>query len=135
MILLDTNAVIAIINRRPEVVRKRFTEHQAAGALLAISSIVVFELRFGVANSPRRNFNAQLLDGFLAGLSSVLDFDSTDADAAGAIRADLAKRGTPIGPYDVLIAGQALRHGATLVTANTAEFSRVAGLAVENWAA
>ena len=135
MILLDTNAVIAIINRRPEVVRKRFTEYQAAGALLAISSIVVFELRFGVANSPRRNFNAQMLDGFLAGLSSVLDFDSADADAAGAIRAGLARRGTPIGPYDVLIAGQALRHGATLVTANTAEFSRVAGLAVENWAA
>ena len=70
-----------------------------------------------------------------AGPSSVLDFDSADADAAGAIRAGLAKRGTAIGPYDVLIAGQALCHGATLVTANIAKFKRVAELKVQNWEA
>ena len=133
MIVLDSNTVIAIINHRPEVVRSVFTQRKAQGAPIGISSVALFELRFGVANSERRAFQGELLDRFLTTVS-VLDFDSEDAKHAGQIRADLANRGTPIGPYDVLIAGQALRHGATLVTANSREFSRVTGLAVENWA-
>ena len=64
----------------------------------------------------------------------MLPFDADDALAAGEVRTALELRGTPIGPYDVLIAGHALRHGATLVTANTREFSRVPGLMVEDWA-
>ena len=133
MIVLDSNAVIAIINYRPAGVRTVFNRRKAQGASIGISSVALFELRFGVANSERRAFNGELLDRFLATVS-VLDFDSEDASAAGQVRADLARRGTPIGPYDVLIAGQALRHKATLITANTAEFKRVTGLSVENWA-
>ena len=63
----------------------------------------------------------------------VVDFDREDAHAAGEIRADLAKKGTPIGPYDVLIAGQASRRGAVLVTNNLREFKRVDNLQVEDW--
>ncbi|MDX2257997.1 MAG: type II toxin-antitoxin system VapC family toxin, partial [Hyphomicrobiaceae bacterium] len=59
--------------------------------------------------------------------------DENDAKHAGELRAQLAAAGTPIGPYDILIAGQALRHGATLVTATTTEFARVDGLKLEDW--
>ena len=65
---------------------------------------------------------------------SPLPFDEEDAAQSAGLRAILETAGTPIGPYDVLIAGQSLRHGATLVTANTREFARVPGLNVEDWA-
>ncbi len=65
----------------------------------------------------------------------MIPFDKEDAIAAGNIRATLALAGTPIGPFDTLIAGQALCRGLTLVTANTREFSRVEGLRVEDWSA
>ncbi len=133
MKLLDTNAVIAIINKRPESVRGAFEATKAAGIPVGISSIVVFELRYGTANSKRKRLNDALVDGFLAGAVEKLPFDDEDAARAGVVRALLAARGTPIGPYDVLIAGQALRHGATLVTANVREFARVPGLKVEDW--
>lgn len=77
--------------------------------------------------------NTQKLNAFLRKYVSVLDFDEDDAKAAAEIRAELAQRGTPIGPYDVLIAGQALVRGLTLVTANTREFSRVAELKLVDW--
>jgi tRNA(fMet)-specific endonuclease VapC len=63
----------------------------------------------------------------------VLDYDRDDALEAGRVRALLASQGRPIGPYDTLIAGQALRHGLVLVTANTREFERVPGLVCEDW--
>lgn len=75
-----------------------------------------------------------LLKEFLSGGIAVLAFEDEDAAHAGALRAKLEAGGTPIGPYDVLIAGQALRHGATLVTANSKEFKRVRGLKCEDWA-
>jgi tRNA(fMet)-specific endonuclease VapC len=102
--------------------------------MIAVSSIVIFELRFGVAKSQRRRLNSDILDEFLSGPVGTLAFDEVDAAHAGDLRAALAAVGTPIGPYDVLIAGQALRHRATLVTANMREFERVPGLRVENWA-
>ena len=94
---------------------------------------MVFELRYGIAKSQRRTFNENLLREFLSGLNPVLAFDDEDAAHASAVRATLESAGTPIGPYDVLIAGQALRHGATLVTANSKEFKRVRGLKLEDW--
>lgn len=133
MILLDSNAVIAFMNCRPPSVRATFETRRRDGIAICLSSIVVFELRYGVAKSQRRVANAAVLDGFLAGQVSVLGFDAVDARSAGEIRAGLEAKGKPIGPYDVLIAGQALRHGATLVTANTREFARVAGLKWEDW--
>lgn len=63
----------------------------------------------------------------------ILDFDQNDAFVAGEIRAALAAKGTPIGPYDVLIAGQAKARGLTLVTNNVGEFNRVENLQVEDW--
>jgi tRNA(fMet)-specific endonuclease VapC len=135
MILLDTNVVIAITNSRPAKVRLRFQEQLSRGTTIAISTIAVFELRYGTAKSARPAFNNQVLDQFLTGYVDVLEFTSADAAEAGNIRAALEERGTPIGPYDTLIAAQALRHNATLITANTREFSRVAGLKVEDWTA
>ena len=110
------------------------SSHHAGGEIVAVSSIVIFELCYGIAKSKRRHLNADVLRGFLAGPVSQLAFDDEDARAAGEVRATLEAAGTPIGPYDVLIAGQALRHKATLVTANTREFARVPGLAWEDWA-
>jgi tRNA(fMet)-specific endonuclease VapC len=87
-----------------------------------------------VAKSARREANAARLDAFIAGPIDVLPFERDDAHAAGEIRAALEAAGSLIGPYDLLIAGQARRRGLTLVTANGAEFSRVAGLAWQDWA-
>ncbi len=133
MILLDTNAVIAAISGRPPLVRTRLAATLAGGNAVATSSLVVFELWYGVARSQRQAENAARLQSFFAGPIATLAFDDDDAQAAATIRAQLAAAGTPIGPYDVLIAGQAHRHGATLVTANTREFKRVTGLRLQDW--
>lgn len=100
-----------------------------------VSSITAFELWYGVAKSSRRDVNIQRLEVFFAGPIDVLPFEDEDARVAGEVRAKLEQAGTPIGAYDLLIAGQALRHGATLVTANVAEFARVKGLSWKDWAA
>lgn len=132
--LLDTNACIALINGRPPQIRTRFERECSAAATMATSSIVVFELWYGVGKSHRRKANASRLATFLSGPLEVLEFDDEDARAAGDIRATLEVSGRPIGAYDLLIAGQSLRRGATLVTANGLEFSRVSGLRWEDWA-
>ncbi len=133
--LLDTNAVIAVLKRQPASVRNRLSDAAAAGDAVAISSVVLFELWYGVAKSQRRRENAERLRIFLSGNLGILQFDDDDALMAGDLRATLERAGTPIGPYDLLIAAQALRVGATLVTANVAEFSRVPGLDWEDWTA
>lgn len=135
MILLDTNVVVALMNDRSRAVRVEFDKRSAAGEELGLSSIVVFELQYGVARSERKQENAAMLRRFLTRLSGVVDFDADDAIEAGSVRATLAAAGTPIGPYDVLIGAQALRRGAALVTANTREFGRITGLSVEDWTA
>ena len=131
--LLDTNAVIALLNDRPASVRERLRQAAAEGPSISVSSIVVFELWYGVARSQRRRENAERLRVFLSGVIQTLAFEEEDAAAAGELRADLEAAGTPIGPYDLLIAAQALRKGATLVTANVSEFARVQGLAWQDW--
>ncbi len=132
--LLDTNACIALINGKPAPVRVRFQKATAAGATIFVSSVATFELWYGVAKSAREEFNTKRLRTFLAGPISVLAFEEEDARAAGSIRAALEVSGKPIGAYDVLIAGQALHHKLTIVTANVSEFSRVRGLAWQDWA-
>ena len=131
--LLDTNACIALINGNPAEVRRRFEVVTTAGAAIATSSVVVFELWYGVARSARPNANAERLSAFLGGPIDVLDLEAEDAREAGKVRAALEAVGRPIGAYDLLIAGQALRRGARLVTANGAEFRRVADLEWEDW--
>ena len=133
--LLDTNAVIALLKDEPAIFRKRLRRTVSRGAAIAVSSIVLYELWYGVARSARRRENAERLRVFLSGGIEVSAFDEEDAKTAGELRATLEGAGTPIGPYDLLIAAQALRTGATLVTANVAEFTRVPGLQWQDWSA
>jgi tRNA(fMet)-specific endonuclease VapC len=132
--LLDTNACIAVINGSPSSVRTKLDEVARSGSQVWVSAVVLFELWYGVFKSSRPEANSAVVEGFLAGPIGILGFDEDDAQAAGAIRAELQSAGKPIGAYDYLIAGQALRNELTLVTANTREFSRVRGLSWEDWA-
>lgn len=131
--LLDTNAVIALLRQKPHPVDERFRRELRAREVIAVSSIVLFELCYGIARSQHPEKNAKSLRDFLAGPIQVLDFNPEDAARAGEIRAHLEVWGTPIGPYDLLVAAQALRTATTLVTANFAEFARVPGLRWEDW--
>jgi len=133
--LLDTNAAIALINGKPAALRTRLQRVVAKDTPVAISSIVLYELWYGVARSERQRENAERLRVFLSGAIGVAPFDEEDAARAGELRATLESAGTPIGPYDLLIAAQALRMNATLVTANVSEFARVRGLDWQDWAA
>ncbi|MFZ0552698.1 MAG: type II toxin-antitoxin system VapC family toxin [Steroidobacteraceae bacterium] len=133
--LLDTNAVIAILKGQPLAVRTRLKRVAPKATAIALSSIVLFELWYGVARSERQRENTERLRIFLSGAISVIPFDADDAATAGEVRAALEATGKPIDPYDLLIAAQALRLRATLVTANVSEFERVRGLVWQDWAA
>jgi tRNA(fMet)-specific endonuclease VapC len=133
MYLLDTNVCIEIIRGRPANVRERFQLAVMEGTSLFVSSVSNFELWYGVEKSDRQQVNRKLVESFLSGPLQVLSFDGEDAERAGAVRAALELQGKTIGPFDTLIAGQALRHELILITANTREFSRVKGLELENW--
>ncbi len=135
MICLDTNIAIYVINRRMPSVRHRLAEQLRLGTEIGFSAIALFELRYCHVRSDRRDEAERLLAEFLAPGIVVLPFDAEDAAHAGDIRAHLESKGTPIGPYDYLIAAKARRRGATLVTLNMREFSRVPGLMVTDWAA
>jgi tRNA(fMet)-specific endonuclease VapC len=127
--LLDTNAVIELLNdvTSPAAIRARKENPREVG----ISSIVAHELFYGAFKSARATQNVALVDSLRF---EIIDFDKEDARRAGEIRAHLAGRGTPIGLYDILIAGQALARGLILVTHNTGEFHRVPTLQIEDWA-
>ena len=132
--LLDTNACIALINDKAPSVRIRLLKALAEDATILVSSVVAFELWYGVAKSARPEANARLVETFFAGPVSLLAFEPEDAKVAGRVREALEAVGKPIGAYDLLIAGQALRHQVTLITANGKEFRRVKGLEWEDWA-
>jgi tRNA(fMet)-specific endonuclease VapC len=134
MYCLDTNAVIVAINNRASRVRARLDRETRQRVPIGLSSIVLFELWYGIAKSQLKQFNRQTIADFLAGPIQILNFDADDAQEVGNIGAALEGAGTPIGPYDILIAAQARRRGATLVTANERELSRVPGLRTEDWA-
>ena len=125
--LPDTNTLIAILKGNPKLL-ERLKRH--ASSDFGMSSIVQHELLFGAYKSERVERNVALVEAFQF---EVLAFDPEDAAEAAKIRAHLAESGTPIGPYDALIAGQARARGLTVVTHNTREFTRVPGLQVEDW--
>jgi tRNA(fMet)-specific endonuclease VapC len=128
--LLDTNAVIALIGRRSDALVSRvFNSPQGT---IGLPSVVAYELYFEAQKSARVQHNLETLRLLMADFP-ILDFDQNDAFVAGEIRAALAAKGTPIGPYDFLIAGQAKARGLTLVTNNVGEFNRVENLRVEDW--
>jgi tRNA(fMet)-specific endonuclease VapC len=134
--LLDTDTCIYLLTgNQPDYQRNILARLDALprNQRPKISTIVLSELRYGVRKSRWRKANQALLEKFL------LDFDVQDygADATvlyGELRADLEKRGQPIGPLDMMIAAHALSLDATLVTHNTREFARVKGLRLEDWA-
>jgi tRNA(fMet)-specific endonuclease VapC len=133
MICLDTNIVIGIVNGRSSSLRHRLGEQMRSGMPVALPVIALFEMRYGFAKSDRREHNEQLIERFLGLGIDVLPFEADDAAHAGEIRAHLESKSTRIGYFDYLIAAQARRRGATLVTANGREFARVPGLMVADW--
>lgn len=128
--LLDTNVCVMYLNGRSESVRERMIAEPSQN--IALCSVVKSELFYGAmrSNNPERTLERQ--QKFLARFTS-LSFDDAAATTFGQVRADLAKAGTPIGPYDLQIAAIALVHDLTLVTHNLREFSRVHGLKLEDW--
>ena len=129
MILLDTNICIYIINAKPPAVLARFQKYRLGD--IGLCSVVAAELAFGVAKSGSAR-NREALDMFLAPLT-ILPFDAAAVWIYGDLRADLERRGTPIGSLDTMIAAHALSQQALLVTNNTREFAKVPGLQLDNW--
>lgn len=129
--LLDTNICIYLIKQRPPQALAQFRQHSPQD--VAISTITLFELEYGVEKSQYRQRSQDALTKFLLPLN-LLDLDRFAAADAAVIRAELEKKGLPIGPYDLLIAGLARSQNMTLVTNNTKEFERVDGLLLKNWA-
>ena len=130
MYLLDSNICIYIINNRPKQVVehiKKLKMHQ-----VKLSAISLAELEYGVSKSRAREKNRQALIDFATPFD-IIEFNDNDAEVFGIIRADLEKRGLVIGPYDMQIAAQAITRDLVLVTNNTAEFSRIQNLKLENW--
>lgn len=128
--MLDTNICIyAIKNKPPEVIRN-FLRHNPDD--ICVSAITYAELTHGVEKSMAVEKNRIAITLFLSPIS-ILEFDSSAAEEYGRIRADLEKKGTPIGPMDMLIAAHAKAEGLVLVTNNTREFARVEELEVEDW--
>jgi tRNA(fMet)-specific endonuclease VapC len=128
--LLDANAVIVLLNDVISNLAQRARRERPGD--VAISAVVAHELFYGALKSRRATHNVALVDALQF---EVLEFDKEDARQASQIRALLAARGTPSGPYDVLIAGQAVARNMILVTHNTNEFGRVPGLQIEDWQA
>ena len=129
--MLDTNIVAFAKNNRPEIVLERMGQFEPED--LCVSSITLAELEYGVFNSSNPDRNQLALTLFLAN-TEVVPFGDDAAVEYGRIRADLRRKGTPIGANDLLIAAHAKALGMTLVTNNTREFSRVEGLMLEDWA-
>ncbi len=131
MILLDTNICIYIINAKPPAVLERFRQYRMGD--IGLCSVVAAELAFGVAKSDSAR-NRQALEMFLAPLI-ILPFDTAAVWVYGDLRADLERRGTPIGSLDTMIAAHALSQQALLISNNTREFSKVPDLQLDNWVA
>ena len=128
--LLDTNVCVDFLNRRYPKVTERIRASLPED--LCLSSVVVAELRYGADRSERRGENHDRLDILTAEIQC-LDFDLAAARIYGQIRSTLESEGTPIGPYDMMIAAHAVSQELILVTDNEREFRRISGLEIENW--
>ncbi|WP_337271329.1 type II toxin-antitoxin system tRNA(fMet)-specific endonuclease VapC [Oryzifoliimicrobium ureilyticus] len=129
--MLDTNICIFTIKNKPQQVRDAFNRHHGQ---LCMSSVSLMELIYGAEKSASPEHNLAVVEGFAARLE-VLCYDEIAATHTGQLRAELARNGMPIGPYDQLIAGHARSRGLIIITNNRREFDRVPGLRVEDWTA
>lgn len=129
MWVLDTNTLIYFFKGTGQVANNLLKRSPRD---IGIPSIVLFELEVGIAKSSSPEKRMKQLEAFTA-VTQQLPFGDKEAKASARIRAKLENKGRPIGPYDLLIAGIAVAHGATLVTRNTAEFERIKNLKLENW--
>ena len=127
--MLDTNVAIHTIRRRPHEVRAKFIAQQGR---MCISTVSLMELIYGTEMSTQPDRNLRDIEAFASRLR-ILPYDREAAMHTGSIRVALARAGTPIGPYDQMIAGHARSRGLTVVTTNTNEFKRVPGISVEDW--
>ncbi len=128
--LLDTCVISDFIKGEPETTAKL---KKTAPADIAISSITVMELRYGLVINPQRAQKIEpTISSFLSSVTT-LPFNTAEAEQAAQIRAALKSQGQPIGAYDALIAATALQHNLIMITTNQREFERVPGLQIENW--
>ncbi|MFN5857218.1 MAG: type II toxin-antitoxin system VapC family toxin [Pseudanabaenaceae cyanobacterium] len=128
--LLDTNVCIQYLTRSNSPIATRMAA--VSRHTIFLCDVVKAELYYGASKSSRRVENLALFENFFSVFTSFA-FDDKSAKIYGEIRAELERRGTPIGPYDLQIAAIALAHNLTLVTHNTREFSRVDGLLLVDW--
>lgn len=129
--LLDTDICIYLIKSKPPSVIQRLQE--VANEEVALSTVTLFELQYGVENSQHREKASKALSHFISSMHHILPVDEVVASYAAKIRADLKRKGSLIGPYDVLIAAVALASNLILVSNNVREFERVSDLSLENW--
>lgn len=135
--LLDTDTCIYLMTEHEPKKRERIVKHLEAvkpEETVYLSSISVSELSYGAHKGKWSKANVSLLERFLMDFT-VAAFDEQAAKVCGSVRAALEKKGKPIGPLDTLIAAHAVSVGATLITNNAREFTRVTGLHVKNWSA
>ena len=128
--LIDTNALITLVGRRSEKLTGRILASEEGA--IGLSTIVLHELFYGAYKSQRVSFNLETVR-LLAQDFPRVPFDENDARAAGEIRAELAKAGQPVGPFDALIAAQAKARDLIVLTNNLREFQRIEGMAAEDW--
>lgn len=129
MYLLDTNILSYFFKGQGGVAARL---HAHPPQLLHVPSVAVLEIEFGIAASSRPDKHRAQLDWVLRNFH-IANLDAQAAQAAGVVRHQLEKVGTPIGTYDLMIAGIALANRLIVVSRNTREFERVPGLKVENW--
>ncbi|MCX7056253.1 MAG: PIN domain-containing protein [Proteobacteria bacterium] len=129
--LLDTTVISDFTRGEPAVLSRL----KAAGKReVSISTVTAMEIEYGLLLNPSRARKIEPVIRALLTDMVVFPYEQEDASATAAVRAALAKRGTPIGPFDLMIAGTALRRGLVMVTSNSNEFARVSGLNLEDWA-
>ncbi|MDZ7324076.1 tRNA(fMet)-specific endonuclease VapC [Kosakonia sacchari] len=127
--MLDTNICIFTIKNKPEIVRQAFNQHNGQ---MCISSVTLMELIYGAEKSAIPEKNLRVVEGFMARLE-VLPYGIDAAVHTGQLRAELARAGTPVGPYDAMIGAHARSLGLVLVSNNTREFARIPGLRLQDW--
>ncbi|EJI4858967.1 type II toxin-antitoxin system VapC family toxin [Salmonella enterica] len=131
--MLDTNICSFIMREQPEAVIKRLEQAVLRNHRIVVSAITYAEMCFGATGPKASPRHVLLVEAFCTRLDAILPWDRAAVDATTDIKVALRLAGTPIGPNDTAIAGHAIAAGAILVTNNTREFERVAGLVLEDW--